>query len=78
LNGTHQLLVCTNVNLKGKTEVSHTLARIEYRENYRHTYSYAITKIHEPGSLVSILSGYGLDHWVIEVRSPAEAKGFFL
>jgi hypothetical protein len=32
----------------------------------------------EPGSSVSIVSGYGLDDWVIEVRSPAEAKGFFL
>jgi hypothetical protein len=29
-------------------------------------------------SSVSIVSGYGLDDWVIEVRSPAEAKGFFL
>jgi hypothetical protein len=27
---------------------------------------------------VSIVSGYGLDDRVIEVRSPAEAKGFFL
>jgi hypothetical protein len=32
----------------------------------------------EPGSSVSIVSGYRLDDWVIEVRSPAEAKGFFL
>jgi hypothetical protein len=24
------------------------------------------------------VSGYGLDEWAIEVRSPAEAKGFFL
>jgi hypothetical protein len=28
----------------------------------------------EPGSSVSIVSGYGLDNWAIEVRSPAEAK----
>jgi hypothetical protein len=27
---------------------------------------------------VSIVSGYGLDDREIEVRSPAEAKGFFL
>jgi hypothetical protein len=32
----------------------------------------------EPGSSVSIVSGYGLDYRAIEVRSPAEAKGFFL
>jgi hypothetical protein len=32
----------------------------------------------EPGNSVSIMSDYGLDDKVIEVRSPAEAKGFFL
>jgi hypothetical protein len=32
----------------------------------------------EPGSSVSIVSGYGLDDRAIEVRSPAEAKGIFL
>jgi hypothetical protein len=26
---------------------------------------------------VSIVSGYGLDDWAIEVRSPAEVEGFF-
>jgi hypothetical protein len=31
----------------------------------------------EPGSSVNIVSGYGLDDRAIEVRSPAEAKGFF-
>jgi hypothetical protein len=31
----------------------------------------------EPGSSVSIVSGYGLDDRAIGVRSPAEAKGFF-
>jgi hypothetical protein len=30
----------------------------------------------EPGSLVSIMSGYGLDDRTIEVRSPAGAKDF--
>jgi hypothetical protein len=30
----------------------------------------------EPGSSVSIVSGYGLDDRTIEVRSPAEAKDF--
>jgi hypothetical protein len=28
------------------------------------------------GSSVIIVSGYGLEDWVIEVRSPAEAKDF--
>jgi hypothetical protein len=32
----------------------------------------------EPGSSVSIMSGFGLDDQAIEIRSPAEAKGFFL
>jgi hypothetical protein len=32
----------------------------------------------KPGSSVSIVSGYGLGDRAIEVRSPAEAKGFFL
>jgi hypothetical protein len=32
----------------------------------------------EPGSSVNIVSGYGLDDQAIEVRSLAEAKGFFL
>jgi hypothetical protein len=32
----------------------------------------------EPGSSVSIVSGYGLDDRAIKVRYPAEAKGFFL
>jgi hypothetical protein len=32
----------------------------------------------EPGSSRSIVSGYGLDDRAIEVRSPAEAKGFVL
>jgi hypothetical protein len=31
----------------------------------------------EPGSSVSIVPGYGLDDWAIQVRSPA-GKGFFL
>jgi hypothetical protein len=30
------------------------------------------------GSSVSIVSGYGLADWAIEVRYPAEEKGFFL
>jgi hypothetical protein len=34
--------------------------------------------LHEPGGSVSTVSGYRLDDWAINVRSPAEAKGFFL
>jgi hypothetical protein len=34
--------------------------------------------IREPGSSVCIVSGYGLDDRAIDVRAPAEAKGFFL
>jgi hypothetical protein len=33
-------------------------------------------KVCEPGSSVSIVSGYGLNDRAIEVRSPAEAKVF--
>jgi hypothetical protein len=32
----------------------------------------------EPGSSVNVVSGYGLGDRAIEVRSQAEAKGFFL
>jgi hypothetical protein len=35
-----------------------------------------IQAVSEPGSSVSIVSGYGLDDRTIEVRSPAEAKDF--
>jgi hypothetical protein len=35
------------------------------------------TVVGEQGSSVSIVSGYGLDDRAIEVRSPAEARGFF-
>jgi hypothetical protein len=35
-------------------------------------------RIQDPGSSVSMVSGYGLDDRAIEVRSLAEAKGFFL
>jgi hypothetical protein len=37
-----------------------------------------LINISDPGSSVSIVSDYGLVDRVIEVRSPAEAKGFFL
>jgi hypothetical protein len=37
-----------------------------------------VSVLSEPGSSVSIVSGYGLDDRAIEVRFPAEAKAFFL
>jgi hypothetical protein len=37
-----------------------------------------IKELTGPSSSVSIVSGYRLDDRAIEVRSPAEAKGFFL
>jgi hypothetical protein len=45
--------------------VSHLLAHVLYDTG-------------DPGSSVSTVPGYGLDDRVIEVRSQAEAKGFFL
>jgi hypothetical protein len=44
--------------------------------NYPFCYIYFLPR--KPGSSGSIVYGYGLDDRVIEVRSPAEAKGFFL
>jgi hypothetical protein len=35
-------------------------------------------EVSEPGSSVSIVSGYGLDYRAIEVRSPLEEKEFFI
>jgi hypothetical protein len=41
-------------------------------------YVFIYSVLGEPGSSVSILSGYGLEDRAIKVRSPAEAEGFFL
>jgi hypothetical protein len=46
--------------------------------NLKYFKSLAIQRAGEPGSSVSIESGYGLDDLAIEVRFPAEAKVFFL
>jgi hypothetical protein len=32
--------------------------------------------VEKPGSSGSIVSGYGLDYWAIDVRTPAGAKDF--
>jgi hypothetical protein len=37
-----------------------------------------VDKIRELGSSGSIVSGYGLDDRAVEVRFPAEEKGFLL
>jgi hypothetical protein len=36
-----------------------------------------LKKTRSRGSSVSIVSGYGLDHWAIEVRSPAKEIRIF-
>jgi hypothetical protein len=51
---------------------------IQIKGVFLHIFTEIINMIRELGSSVSILSGYGLDDRAIEVRSPAEAKEFFL
>jgi hypothetical protein len=55
--------------------------------SYRYNINYCLLRtenctldlhFREPGSSISIVSGYELDDRVIEVRFPAEAKEFFL
>jgi hypothetical protein len=53
------------------------VAHIGYLRN-RYTFFTSKPEIGEPGSSVSIVFVYGLDDRAIEVRFPAEAKGFFL
>jgi hypothetical protein len=50
---------------------------VSHEEHKNREYA-KIVKRGKPGSSVSIVSDYGLDDRAIEVRSPAEAKGFFL
>jgi hypothetical protein len=38
----------------------------------------ASLRVSDPGSSVSIVSGYGMDDWGIQFRAPAEAKEFLL
>jgi hypothetical protein len=59
--------------------VSHTLNNIQYKLLLKVVYLFCGgILICETGSSVSIVSGYGLDERAIEVRSPVEAKEFFL
>jgi hypothetical protein len=48
------------------------------KKNAQYTLNNAYEERKEPGSSVSIMSCYGLDDRAIEVRSPAEARWFFL
>jgi hypothetical protein len=66
-------------------EASHSFsnADVENAWHFTSTYLHAlISYVHEhlcePGSSVSMVCGYRLDYRAIEVRSLAEAKGFFL
>jgi hypothetical protein len=49
-----------------------------YEENHKMLEIFVSSKhIFQPGSSVSIVSGYGLDDRAIKIQSPAEVKGFF-
>jgi hypothetical protein len=61
-----------NLNV-GKTPVT-----VDHLFAYDLKYITVLKMFGEPGTSVSIVSGYGLDDRAIEVRFPAEAKGFFL
>jgi hypothetical protein len=49
-----------------------------YLQNPPQLHSYFLASPNISGSSVSIVSGYGLDDRAIEVRSPTEAREFFL
>jgi hypothetical protein len=54
---------------------------MSHTHNHKHTPKVSIQCCHtlsEPSISVSIVSGYGLDDWEIDVKSSAEVKGFFL
>jgi hypothetical protein len=61
-----------DASLNPQTDLYVSTWRVAYNVNVL-VYAYR-----KPGSSVSIVSDYGLDDRAIEVRSPAEAKGFFL
>jgi hypothetical protein len=52
----------------------HSLALSTWTKIYDHHHNHHKSR----GSSVSVVSGYRLDYRANEVRSPAEAKGFFL
>jgi hypothetical protein len=51
---------------------------ILFERSISDNYGIPVLRGRESGSSVSIVSGYGLDNRAIEVRSPAQEKGFFL
>jgi hypothetical protein len=53
-------------------------SNITSSEQYNENVGILYVELHESASSVSIVSGYGLDNRAIKVRSPAEAKEFFL
>jgi hypothetical protein len=55
------------------TNLQEKLRKIPTKKLYR-----VLAEIGRRGSSVSIVSGYGLDDWAIEVRSPAKAKDFMI
>jgi hypothetical protein len=67
LNTNLIFLICT---LSGHCITENVYTRAEYPD-----FSLNLCPFREPGSSVSIVSGYGLDDRAIEVRSPAQAKG---
>jgi hypothetical protein len=78
---------CTNQILKDGQEPYSLIFLINIRSVIRvciytatatmSRYGVNVQQYREPGSSVSIVSGYGPDDRAIEVRSPAEAGGFF-
>jgi hypothetical protein len=65
--------ICTTMNNLKHKEVF-VFETTKLRSIYEYTTQ--IPSYCESGSSVSVVSGYGLDHWAIEVLSPAGAKGF--
>jgi hypothetical protein len=56
------------------SHIFHPVYAVASQENERG----ASFRVSEPGSLVSVVSGYGMDDWAIQFRAPAEAKEFLL
>jgi hypothetical protein len=72
-----------NINLFGNNsligcEVLHMFIDACFDPHIRTQISHYARMEKQPGSSVSIVSGYWLDYRAIKVRSPAEARGFFL
>jgi hypothetical protein len=66
---------CRVYSVKGQISFEQHLTIRFFPPRKQHRYIY---KVSSRGSSVSIVSGYGLDDRAIEIRSSADAKGFFL